>query len=170
MDRLVCLIWSLPFSFLSRPLHCFPAQQENISRKIVTYSSPFSLLPLLQALLRRKGMISYSFCCSHHFVIWVPSNSALSYMINSCHMWLVLSDPLCRGRTWAFAREKETYVGFKSTVQMKKKDWSQIFAGWLPGFLKLFISYEEELRNSYKIYLYRIGNSRLFTPLNSPGS
>jgi len=78
-------------------------------------------------------------------------------------MWLVLSDPLCRGRIWAFAREKETYVGFKSSGQMNTKDRSQIFVGWLTGFCKPFISYDEELRNSYKKYLYHIGNSCLFT-------
>lgn len=92
----------------------------------------------------------------------MPSNSALSYTINSCHMWLVLCDPLCRGRIWAFATEKETYVGFKSTVQITKTDWSQFFVGW---FLNLFISYDEGLRNLYKRYLYHIGNSCPFYPM-----
>lgn len=59
-------------------------------------------------------------------------------MINSCHMWLVLSDPRCRGRIWAFGREKETYVGFKSRVQMNKRDWSQMLVGWLVFLSFLF--------------------------------
>lgn len=105
------------------------------SRKIPTWRLSHTALPSTHpagiAVQRGTDLLQFLFCHSRRFVIWVPSNSALSYMINSCYMWLVLSDPLCRGRIWAFAREKETYVGFKSSVQMNRKDWSQISAGWL---------------------------------------
>lgn len=108
------------------------------SRKIPTQRLAHTALPSTHPagfpVQRGNDLLQFLFCHSQRFVIWVPSNTALSYVINSCYMWLVPSDPLCRGRIWAFAREKETYVDFKSSVQMNRKDWSQISAGWLLFF------------------------------------
>lgn len=155
----VFLLSLLPFTVFS--------SSEKISAERLLHTALPSPPPAGFTVQEGNDLLQLLFCRSHHFVIWVPSNSALSYTINSCHMWLVLCDPLCRGRIWAFATEKETYVGFKSTVQITKTDWSQFFVGW---FLNLFISYDEGLRNSYKRYLYHIGNSCPFIPWNSPGS
>lgn len=113
------------FFLLSSTL--FSSRKIPVGRLHTTLPSPIPA----GFLCKGNDLSQLFFCCSHRFVIRVPSNSALSYMINYCHMWLVLSDPLCRGRIWAFAREKETYAAFKSSVQMNKKDWSQIFVGWL---------------------------------------
>lgn len=163
--------WYVQSGACLSPLSLALYSVSQLSRKIpagrLSHTALPSPSPAGFTVQKGNDLLQLLFCHSHHFVIWVPSNSALSYMINSCHMWLVLSDPLCRGMVWAFAREKETYVGFKTCVQMNKKDWSQIFVGWLTSFLKLFISYDEEFRNSYKRYFYHIGNSCLFIPWNS---